>query len=426
MKKILAVVVIAGMISYVVGCGGGGSGNAPNNKITAAEAGPDQNVVAGSIVTLDGSQSTGADGSLITYQWSIVSQPVESVAAINNPTAANPTITVDIPGQYSIKLIVTDAKSITSEDIVTVTATVANAAPVANAGTAQNVLTGALVTLDGSGSSDANGDLLTYSWAFTSKPAGSGAVLSSATVVNPMFTADLAGSYVLNLIVNDGKVDSAPSTVTITASIANAAPVANAGTPHIVTTGAVVTLNGSASSDANGDPLTYSWAFTSKPAGSSAVLSSATIVNPTFTADLAGAYVLNLVVNDGEVNSAPATVTITAVADFSELFSTSSRVIGGAVNGYWAPGSQFGTTIKNISNENFTLIKYDFINGGEVILSTSSPSLLNNNQLGPNESVTIVATLNLSTQDLGFVGKYYFNDIVTNTNFTVNIIITTF
>jgi hypothetical protein len=195
---------------------------------------------------------------------------------------------------------------------------------VADAGTPQSVTTGSVVTLDGSASSDANGDPLAYSWAFTSRPDGSGAALSSATVVNPTFTADLAGSYVLNLVVNDGKVNSAPATVTITASVANAAPVADAGTPQSVTTGSVVTLDGSASSDANGDPLAYSWAFTSRPDGSGAALSSATVVNPTFTADLAGSYVLNLVVNDGKVNSAPATVTITASGAAPEVTTLSA------------------------------------------------------------------------------------------------------
>lgn len=83
-----------------------------------------------------------------------------------------------------------------------------NTAPVANAGTAQNVNTGAVVTLDGSGSSDANSDLLTYSWSLTSKPSGSTATLSSATAVKPSFTADIAGTYIFNLVVNDGKVNS--------------------------------------------------------------------------------------------------------------------------------------------------------------------------------------------------------------------------
>ena len=175
----------------------------------------------------------------------------------------------------------------------------------------------AVVTLDGSGSNDADSDTLTYSWSFTSKPAGSMATLSSATAVNPTFMADLDGTYVLSLVVNDSTVNSAADSVTITASTANSAPVANAGPDQNVSTGTLVTLNGSGSSDANSDPLTYIWSFTSKPGGSTATLSSAIVANPTFTADTSGSYVLSLVVSDGQVSSAADTVTVTAVNSVS-------------------------------------------------------------------------------------------------------------
>jgi pimeloyl-ACP methyl ester carboxylesterase len=96
-----------------------------------------------------------------------------------------------------------------------------NTAPVANAGGAQNVVAGTLVTLDGSASSDANGDALTYAWTLTAKPAGSTASLSSLSSRNPTFTADVAGTYVATLSVNDGKVNSNPATVSITARLVN-------------------------------------------------------------------------------------------------------------------------------------------------------------------------------------------------------------
>ena len=80
----------------------------------------------------------------------------------------------------------------------------------------------------------------------------------------PSFVVDRPGTYVAQLIVNDGTVNSAPDTVTI--STLNSAPVANAGPDQAVSVGQAVGLDGSASSDVDGDPLTFSWALTSAPA----------------------------------------------------------------------------------------------------------------------------------------------------------------
>ncbi len=241
---------------------------------------------------------TGMDAVFDTYQIAV------------NPTNG---ITVKTKGDTAVTVLtIPDAtvKANTPDPLPPV-----NLAPVANAGPAQSVVAGAVVTLDGSASSDVNGDSLTNSWALTSKPSGSSATLSSATAVKPTFTADLPGAYVFTLVVNDGKLSSAAATVTITAAAANAAPVANAGSAQRVVAGALVTLDGSASSDANNDTLTFSWSITSKPDGSSASLSSTTAVKPTFTADLAGTYALRLVVNDGKLSSAAATVSITSIAN---------------------------------------------------------------------------------------------------------------
>ncbi len=95
----------------------------------------------------------------------------------------------------------------------------------------------------------------------------------------------------------------------------NQSPTANAGADQNIVTGSVVQLDGSYSSDPEGDPLSFSWTL-SVPVGSSATLSDGSVVDPTFTADVDGAYVATLVVNDGTSDSSPdsATVTVGPVA----------------------------------------------------------------------------------------------------------------
>jgi hypothetical protein len=97
-----------------------------------------------------------------------------------------------------------------------------NRAPIANAGAAQSVATGATVALDGGASSDPDGDALTYSWTLQ-RPATSAAALTGATTSKPGFVADVAGTYVATLTVSDGKV-TASASITITAQTPAPAP----------------------------------------------------------------------------------------------------------------------------------------------------------------------------------------------------------
>ena len=82
-------------------------------------------------------------------------------------------------------------------------------------------------SFDGSGSTDANGDSLTYRWTLASRPTGSAAALSAASGVSVDLTADVPGDYIVTLVVSDGKLDSNPTSATVRAG--NTAPVANAG-----------------------------------------------------------------------------------------------------------------------------------------------------------------------------------------------------
>ena len=143
-------------------------------------------------------------------------------------------------------------------------------APVADAGLNQLVTAGTTVTLDGSKSIDSGGHALTFQWTLTTVPSGSGATLSNLTSAKPTFLADKAGQYVAQLVVNNGTLSSTPASVTITTNPINTPPAANAGPNQTVPVGTTVTLDGSGSSDANGNLMTYLWSFKSVPAGSPA------------------------------------------------------------------------------------------------------------------------------------------------------------
>ena len=267
-----------------------------------ADAGPDQIVSTGSAVSLDGSMSLDGSGNLdpegdmLDYSWSFVSKPVGSSATLSIPTDQKPAFTADVDGIYDIQLIVDDGISESAPDSVVITATTANVPPIANAGPDQAVIPGSLVELDGSGSSDANNDPLTYRWSFVSIPEGSTSTLSSTTDPQPTFTVDDSGIYEIQLVVNDGTADSNVDGVVITA---NTAPIADAGPDQNITAEETVDLDGSGSTDADGDNLTYSWSFISMPTGSSATLSDSSAVTVDFTADIVGDYEIQLIVSDG-------------------------------------------------------------------------------------------------------------------------------
>jgi RHS repeat-associated protein len=186
-----------------------------------------------------------------------------------------------------------------------------NTAPTAKAGPDQTVFVGVAVQLDGSGSTDVDGDLLSFRWSLAAVPAGSAAALSDPFAVRPTFLVDRPGTYVLQLVVSDGTRDSAPDTVQIDTE--NSRPVASAGANQTVAVGDLVQLDGSASSDVDGQAVAFHWRFVVTPAGSQATLTDDRAAAPAFVADVPGHYAVELVVNDGALDSVPDTVEIDTV-----------------------------------------------------------------------------------------------------------------
>ncbi len=188
-----------------------------------------------------------------------------------------------------------------------------NTAPLANAGKDRTVSTGVAVVLDGSQSTDADGDELSYKWTLLRSRIGAGLSIVDNTSVNASFTPKVNGTYTIQLVVNDGTVDSQIDTVTITAvtELVNTPPIANAGLDKSAFIGSPVFLDGSKSSDAQGDTLTYLWSSLSQPEGSDFVIADISAAKTTFTPDVAGEYVFQLTVSDGVNESVTDTVTFT-------------------------------------------------------------------------------------------------------------------
>ncbi len=277
------------------------------NTRPVANAGVDQTVRTGLTVSLDGTASTDADSDTLTYRWTMTSRPAGSSAALSSASLGRPSVVIDRGGTYVFSLVVNDGRIDSLADEVRISTS--NSTPVANAGADRTVARASRVTLDGSASRDPDFDALGFAWVIAGAPTGSTAVLSDPTAMNPSITLDRPGTYTFRLTVTDGALTSPPDTVVI--STENSAPVANAGIDQTARVGALITLDGSSSSDADNDPLSLIWSWVSRPDGSASALDTSNSLRPFFTADRTGLYVAQLIVNDGLSDSAPDTVTVT-------------------------------------------------------------------------------------------------------------------
>jgi hypothetical protein len=264
------------------------------NHPPVANAGPDQVVSSGTKVQMSGGGSD-ADGDVLGYVWSSLDG-----AELSSTTVAAPTFAATSSGVFRFTLIASDGIVSSASDTVVITAMQANQWPVARAGADQAVEVGQSVQLDGTSSSDPDGDQLTYSW---SSP---GIILSNRTSSRPAFTAVVSGTYRITLTVNDGVANSLADTVVVTVTgTTNQAPVANAGSDRTWSSGTVVNLFGRGT-DADGDQLSYRWRSLD-----GVTLSTTNLPVTTFTAGSAGTYRFTLTVNDGVANSLADTVVVT-------------------------------------------------------------------------------------------------------------------
>ena len=397
------------------------------NQLPVANAGPDQNVVTKTLVTLDGSGSYDPESAMITFLWSFTEVPVGSAVtdvSLSDVTSAKPTFTSDIDGAYILSLIVNDGVKDSTPDEVMIIASTPNVAPNANAGPDQNVFTGNTVHLDGSGSSDPdNGPSpLSYLWSFFAIPNGSLLTdndISGREQTNATFTTDVDGTYEVKLTVSDGDLSSEDK-VQIIATTPNVPPNANAGADMTIYLGDTAVLDGSASNDPDNRPqtLTYSWSFVSVPKRSrltnDAIIGRDT-VSASFDPDVTGTYVLELMVSDGQDfaydNVAVTVIPVPQVPDLSGAWANVSNIGPSKKNVYRITGSfaisNTGTGTAYGVVVNIYLSNDNTFDPGDTLIKTSTYS---NIRAGSNKSISI--SFNSST----YIGGKYLIGVIDPNN----------
>ena len=146
---------------------------------------------------------------LDTAHWVIIEPESELVPS----TSYTVTFTSEIQGKYSGNLI-----SPVQSTFTTAGGNPSNELPLASAGPDQTLTLGGIVELDGGDSIDPEGATISFSWRMVANPAESTTSIADPTIVQPRFTPDLAGEYIVGLVVNDGLQDSSEDFVVIRVS----------------------------------------------------------------------------------------------------------------------------------------------------------------------------------------------------------------
>jgi outer membrane autotransporter protein len=332
-----------------------------------AVAGSDQNLTdsdnSGSEeVTLDGSGSSDQGGSIESYEW--FEFDVQGYPPI--ATGVSPTVTLAV-GAHTLTLRVTDDDGMVTEDQVVITVLPAPNAPTADAGPDQQLTDSdnsgsEAVTLDGSGSTDPDGSIVSYVWFEQGSQIATGAT--------PTVTLSV-GEHTLTLRVADNANLIGEDQVVISVAAAQNAPLADAGQDQTLTDSnadgsELVTLDATASSDADGTIVSYQWLENGTEIASGA---TATVTLPV------GSHTLTLRVTDNDDLIGEDQLTIVILADATAPIANAG--VDQTLEDTDGDGSASVTLDGSASTDpDGSIVSYLWLEGGSEIATGATPTVL--------------------------------------------------
>ena len=323
----LAFALAACLLVTLTGCSSG-SVPASTTLPPVANAGGPYTGVAGAAVPFSGSGSSDPQGQALTFAWSFGDG--------STGTGATPSHIYTAAGTYAVSLTVTDSSSLTGTATGKATIAAALQPPVANPGGPYTGSAGTPLSFNGTASSDPQGQALTFAWSFGDGSTGTGATPSH------IYTA--AGTYAVSLTVTDSSSLTGTATGKATIAAALQPPVANPGGPYTGSVGTPLTFNGTASSDPQGQALTYAWTFGDGNNGAGA--------SPSHTYTSAGAFSVTLTVTDTNNLSGTATTSATMTAVLKSITVTPANIsiAQGKTTQYAATGKYSDGSTRDISS----------------------------------------------------------------------------
>jgi PKD repeat protein len=245
--------------------------------------------------SFDGTGSSDSDGTINSYWWNFGDGSPLGVGSTATHTYAQ-------NGSYSVTLTVIDNGGLNAT--ATKTVSVGPNTPPSAAFTVS--CTGLSCSFDGSSSTDSDGTIASYSWAF-----GDGATASGATATH---TYGHSGTYSASLTVTDDR--GASTTVSKDVAVTNLAPTAAF---TVTCSGLHCTLDASRSTDPDGTIDSYGWSFGDGGGG------SLTTTSTTHDYAKAGNYTVTLTVTDNDGANASTSQRINPISLSARAYKQSGQ-----------------------------------------------------------------------------------------------------